>query len=399
MRIKTLAALLWLVAVGVWLGAIAYQWRHMQPQTSAAVDLTFFHKANIWESYAGYRPFLFGVFLDVLVGMVLWRLKDAFWAPARAAPGVGRALLAGPGLALLFVGFLELSARHYDNLPHGDYRVDPILGWSLAPRPDVNRFGLRGPEVAEKKEANEVRILCLGDSCTYGSGTIAEHSWPARLQAHLQALRPALKITVLNGGVPGYNSAHGIHALRRYLFLKPDLVIWSFTANDAYEMPYQPPEQNDTPLLGLLRRSHLYYYLRVEVFHARPEQPGSMFDHANVFDGAGRAALCQKIAGEAGARLLLLTLPDADLDGKNVPPSPYMSRDEITLRVKREVRDRQEAKAREMGIPTFNPIASFQQKDMLGLFINDHYHFNEAGGDLLGQLLAEHLTRSSLLDR
>jgi len=239
-------------AVAVWAGIVVYHWQHMQPQKTEAVDLTYFHKANLWGTYVGYRRFLVNVLLDVVVGIVLWHLKDLLWPPPR--PTWWRALLAGPGLAFLFVAFLELSVRHYDSLPHGDYRVDPVLGWSLARRHDVNRFGLRGPEIAAEKAPGEVRILCLGDSCTYGSGTQVSETWPARLQVHLAALLPSAKVTVLNGGVPGYNSAHGVHALRRYLFLKPDLVIWSFTANDAYEMPYQPPSQTDGPLLALLRQ-------------------------------------------------------------------------------------------------------------------------------------------------
>jgi len=238
--------------VAVWAGIVVYHWQHMQPQKTEAVDLTYFHKANLWGTYVGYRRFLVNVLLDVVVGIVLWHLKDLLWPPPR--PTWWRALLAGPGLAFLFVAFLELSVRHYDSLPHGDYRVDPVLGWSLARRHDVNRFGLRGPEIAAEKAPGEVRILCLGDSCTYGSGTQVSETWPARLQVHLAALLPSAKVTVLNGGVPGYNSAHGVHALRRYLFLKPDLVIWSFTANDAYEMPYQPPSQTDGPLLALLRQ-------------------------------------------------------------------------------------------------------------------------------------------------
>jgi len=50
------------------------------------------------------------------------------------------------------------------------------------------------------------RVLCVGDSHTYGAGVRAEEAYPAQLQAHLDRLLPGV-YSVMNLGVPGFNSA------------------------------------------------------------------------------------------------------------------------------------------------------------------------------------------------
>jgi lysophospholipase L1-like esterase len=139
--------------------------------------------------------------------------------------------------------------------------LDPILGWrnvpglwdGLALQGDawtdttyrVNALGLRGPETGRAKPAGIQRILFLGDSGTYGvlnfpsekrrsQKTIrAITSYPDVLR---QRLREAgrMDIEVLNGGVIGYSSSHGLRLLVVHLLdLDPDIVVLRFGANDC----------------------------------------------------------------------------------------------------------------------------------------------------------------------
>jgi lysophospholipase L1-like esterase len=50
-----------------------------------------------------------------------------------------------------------------------------------------------------------IRVLCVGDSHTYGLWVKPEESYPARLEAKLST--SAGRVTVLNAGVPGMNSS------------------------------------------------------------------------------------------------------------------------------------------------------------------------------------------------
>src|SRR5204863_5478399 len=53
-------------------------------------------------------------------------------------------------------------------------------------------------------EPGEVRILCVGDSHTYGVGVEPDESYPAQLEQVLQAR--GVPARVVNGGAPGQNS-------------------------------------------------------------------------------------------------------------------------------------------------------------------------------------------------
>lgn len=62
----------------------------------------------------------------------------------------------------------------------------------------TNAAGLRGPPLRDPP--GEPRILCVGDSVTFGWGVAEEQSWPRRLE---RLLRPTLpEVEVINAGVP-----------------------------------------------------------------------------------------------------------------------------------------------------------------------------------------------------
>ena len=94
----------------------------------------------------------------------------------------------------------------------------------------INAFGLRGPEIAIAKKPGVRRILCLGDSCTFG----ALHPYPELLQSALDERAPGA-FEVLNAGVIGYTSVHGLRWLEQDLLaLEPDVVTVYFGWNDMW---------------------------------------------------------------------------------------------------------------------------------------------------------------------
>lgn len=82
--------------------------------------------------------------------------------------------------------------------------------------------------------AGDVTILCVGDSHTFGAPLPAEESYPAQLQALLDAQEPG-RFRVVNLGVPGMNSAMMASRLDANLAkYRPDLLILWAGANNIW---------------------------------------------------------------------------------------------------------------------------------------------------------------------
>jgi lysophospholipase L1-like esterase len=95
----------------------------------------------------------------------------------------------------------------------------------------INSIGLRGPKL---RQDGAVRILALGDSCTFGYVVSESASYPAVLQKLLDDRGGPTRYEVLNAGVEGYTSWQGLIYLReRGLALNPAIVIFGYGFNDA----------------------------------------------------------------------------------------------------------------------------------------------------------------------
>ncbi len=132
----------------------------------------------------------------------------------------------------------EVRYGHYSGNEVGRFlEYDPILTFRnrrSTSFPDsgvrINAFGLRGPDVSATKRPRVIRVLCLGDSCTFGS----LQPYPELLQAILDQHSPG-RFEVLNGGVIGYTSVHGLEWFERELGrLNPDVVTLFFGWNDMW---------------------------------------------------------------------------------------------------------------------------------------------------------------------
>jgi lysophospholipase L1-like esterase len=136
------------------------------------------------------------------------------------------------------------------------FEGDPLLLWRL--KPNLNRAvwdftvlstnsqHFRSDRVIVEKPAGTFRIVCLGDSVTFGYRVPVvwpdkpqeyDPEWlpfPMLLEKHLRAANPNRAIEVIAMAVPGYTSHQGLAWLRRDIdFLQPDLLVVSFGWNDA----------------------------------------------------------------------------------------------------------------------------------------------------------------------
>ena len=136
------------------------------------------------------------------------------------------------------------------------FAFDPELGWRNRPKghgrmtflPDfdheirINAAGLRDRDIDDARPSGKRRILCLGDSFTWGMGVEAGETWPKVLERALPTAE------ALNAGVNGWGTSQEFLWLRREgLTYRPDAVVVGFYVNDfsdnsdEYAGPYRRP--------------------------------------------------------------------------------------------------------------------------------------------------------------
>ena len=77
------------------------------------------------------------------------------------------------------------------------------------------------------KGLDETRIMCIGDSTTFGMFVDYNSTYPALLEGLLRSKYPSKKIEVLNAGIPGASSRQAKRVFQVYLInYEPDIVIW-----------------------------------------------------------------------------------------------------------------------------------------------------------------------------
>jgi lysophospholipase L1-like esterase len=111
-----------------------------------------------------------------------------------------------------------------------------------------------------------VRVLCLGDSHTYGLWVERSEAYPQQLESIWNQRTLSPKLEVLNVGVPGTSSSRLVRELPRMLeTFDPDTLIVMVGGNDFWTLPVP---LGDAPATGpgesfLKRHSLLYrlYYL------------------------------------------------------------------------------------------------------------------------------------------
>ncbi|MDG1894181.1 MAG: GDSL-type esterase/lipase family protein [Fuerstiella sp.] len=119
-----------------------------------------------------------------------------------------------------------------------------------------NAQGFRCSDFDLKKTPGTLRIVCFGDSSTFGIGARMEDTWPAQLQQLLADgiatgsstsvdTRDVRRVEVINAGVPGYTSHQGVQHMRQKLDdLDPDIVMASYANNDFWHWDDQTDAQH-----------------------------------------------------------------------------------------------------------------------------------------------------------
>lgn len=103
---------------------------------------------------------------------------------------------------------------------------------------NINSLGLRDREVNIEKN-NRYRILCFGDSFTFGWGVDVENSWPRKLEQYFHE-NGFKNIEVINCGQGGqYTTTYKKYMLKVVPLLKPDLVLVGVLSLDDLAQLYE----------------------------------------------------------------------------------------------------------------------------------------------------------------
>ena len=206
----------------------------------------------------------------------------------------GRGLLFAAVMVLMFFGSIEillrfvgvdrppsprLVARAIDiDISFPFMRPDRELFWSPIPgfrgeflgeTVTINSMGLRGAEVTVPKPKARRRILCFGDSITFGYGVSDYETYAFHLG---QALNSA-RIEVVNSGVTGYSSYQVLHLLRRIgRTLEGDVALFLIGWNDANQRPVDDMAYARRVQLAMAVEplsDYWYLYRLIKSFHLR----------------------------------------------------------------------------------------------------------------------------------
>lgn len=119
---------------------------------------------------------------------------------------------------------------------------------------NINSIGLRNDEIDIDK-GDAFRILCFGDSWTFGWGVEEEDSWPRKLETYLHE-NGYRNVEVINCGEPGqFTSVYKKHVANAVPLLKPDLVLVGALQLDDLAQLYESGFQANAPKKKLSKKA------------------------------------------------------------------------------------------------------------------------------------------------
>jgi lysophospholipase L1-like esterase len=224
-------------------------------------------------------------------------------------------------------------AQFTDARQVGIFEGDPLLLWRLRPglRETVwehtpvstSEQGLRYERSLGTRSPGSLRILCAGDSVTFGfgvpqvflrQGADVHPDWlpyPARLEKALRAANPGREIEVAPLAVPGYSTHQGLAWMRRDLAgMHPDVVTLLFGWNDIGLRAQSDAESirtdawNVTMRLLLSKSQALLHAWRW--VHSRPGPPGAPVPRVDVERFVANHLAMAEVARAAGARVAVI---------------------------------------------------------------------------------------------
>lgn len=146
---------------------------------------------------------------------------------------------------------------------------------------ETNKDGYRTKTLPVEKPENSCRIVCLGDSTTFGWGVNQNERFSYFLEESLNEDQSLKTYDVMNFGIPGYTIYHGIQTYLHYVQkYHPDFVIVTFGANDGRLISetvktalFQPSSVQR--LQSIFRHFHTYRFFRKHLLRLAQSKSGA----------------------------------------------------------------------------------------------------------------------------
>jgi lysophospholipase L1-like esterase len=262
----------------------------------------------------------------------------------------------------LFVNTTQQKTQVANPQQSAIFEGDPLLLWRLRSNLhnvvwdftvlSTNAQGLRSDHPIKAKPGGMVRVVCLGDSVTFGYRVPVvwpdkpadyDPQWlpyPMLLEKQLRAANPGRDIEVIAMAVPGYTSHQGLAWLRQEIdTLQPDLLVVSFGWNDVSFSDAPDRETIKTNWSAVSTRwiidhsqafAHATKWLRSrnQAVQASSVRPVPRVSEQEYLDNFGEMV---RLARAQGAGLIVIGAPYRDLV-TNPPEARLMVRYRETLR-------------------------------------------------------------------
>lgn len=301
----------------------------------------------------------------------------------------------GLGAVLAILVALEAGARLvglgrpllYEKTSYG-YRVVP--GQQLnrfGKRVAYNEWGMRSEPVSARPEPGVLRVLCVGDSITFGSAaTDQAQTYPYQLQALLERHGDGARYEVLNisaGGwamenEEGWLLEHGVYGSQAVVLQVATHDLFQDKAGSEVVGTHASfPER--APLLALQELTVRYVLPRISQ-RLKLRDPGEVLYHHDRDDVARTMATLERIARlvrSQGAELFVLFVEQ---------PRGYEPDDELT----RYGKARLHAKVEELAIPLILTAAAMEAAGGPRAFF-DGLHPNSLGNSVMAEQAATRL--------
>ena len=180
----------------------------------------------------------------------------------------------------------------------------------------INDDGFKGPDI--DKTHSRVRILTLGDSCTFGT-LFDDYSYPRALERELGRLGKSVE--VVNAGVEGYGPANVLGRIEEFKALRPEITTIYIGWNALYAEPESYGAEYYLKSVRLFRKA--YGKVREKIFgrtemaleaYSKPKHIQRDAPEVSALDGFTPPFMTdlETIVEEmrvAGSEVVLLTLP------------------------------------------------------------------------------------------
>ena len=176
--------------------------------------------------------------------------------------------------------------------------------------------GFKGPDI--DKTHSRVRILTIGDSCTFGT-MFDDYSYPRALERELGRLGKSVE--VVNAGVEGYGPANVLGRIEEFKALRPEITTIYIGWNALYAEPESYGAEYYLKSVRLFRKA--YGKVREKIFgrtemaleaYSKPKHIQRDAPEVSALDGFTPPFMTdlETIVKEmrvAGSEVVLLTLP------------------------------------------------------------------------------------------